>query len=87
MPQPPSDADAQAPPPQQVLLRLLAGAWAAQAVHAAAKLGIADLLAGGPRSAAELAEATGTHARRSIGCCGRWRAWVCSPRRGTAASA
>ena len=39
-------------------------------VHAAAKLGIADLLAGGPRSTAELAEATGTHAVAPSGAAG-----------------
>ncbi len=49
-------------PPAQALLRLVSGAWAAQAVYAAAKLGVADLLADGPRPCAELAEATGTHA-------------------------
>jgi hypothetical protein len=37
-------------------------AWVAQALHAAAKLGIADLLAEGSRSSAELAAATATHA-------------------------
>jgi hypothetical protein len=36
--------------------------WISRAVYAAAKLGLADKLAGGPRSAAELAKETGTHA-------------------------
>jgi hypothetical protein len=35
----------------------------AQAIHVAARLGVADLLTDGPRPPAELAEATGTHAR------------------------
>ena len=38
------------------------GSLPAQAVAVAAELGIVDHLAGGPRTAAELARATGTHA-------------------------
>jgi len=38
------------------------GAWISGIVYAAAKLGLADHLADGPKSAAELAGATGTHA-------------------------
>jgi hypothetical protein len=41
---------------------MCAGAWISAAVYAAAKLGIADHLANGPRTAAELAPATDTHA-------------------------
>jgi hypothetical protein len=41
------------------LLDLITGYWVSQAVYAAAKLGIADHLAGGPRTAAELAPAVG----------------------------
>src|SRR5918995_5798048 len=44
------------------LLQLASGSWIGQAVHVAAKLGIADLLEDGPKSPATLAEATGTHA-------------------------
>jgi len=40
----------------------VSGYQAAQPVHVAAQLGLADLLADGPRSIAELADATGTHA-------------------------
>jgi hypothetical protein len=36
--------------------------WVSKVVYAAAKLGLADYLAAGPRSAVELASATGTHA-------------------------
>jgi SAM-dependent methyltransferase len=43
------------------LRRLIAGWWVSKAVHVAAKLGIADLLAGGPMQVAELARATQTH--------------------------
>lgn len=41
-------------------LQLACGGWIASAVGAAARLGIADLLDDGPRSAADLAQATGT---------------------------
>lgn len=46
--------------PGQVLTGLIAGAWLAQAISCAAKLGIADLLRDGPRRPADLAAATGT---------------------------
>jgi hypothetical protein len=41
---------------------MITGYWTTQAVYVAAKLKIADLLADGPRSAEDLARATGTHA-------------------------
>jgi hypothetical protein len=44
------------------LLRMTNSFQMSQAIHVAATLGIADLLAEGPRTADELAEATGTHA-------------------------
>jgi hypothetical protein len=44
------------------LIQMCAGGWVAAAVYAAAKLGIADHLANGARSAAELAPLTKTHA-------------------------
>jgi hypothetical protein len=43
------------------LRRMLAGFQVSQAIHVAATLGIADLLAAGPRASDELAGATGTH--------------------------
>ncbi len=49
-------------PPRFHLARLLGGYRVSEAIYVAAKLGIADLLTGGARSAAELASATGTHA-------------------------
>ena len=49
-------------PPRDALLRMTNAFQASQAIHVAAILGIADLLEDGPRSADELAEATGTHA-------------------------
>jgi orsellinic acid C2-O-methyltransferase len=44
------------------LLEMVNSSWMPQALRTAAELGIADLLAHGPRSAADLAEATSTHA-------------------------
>jgi hypothetical protein len=44
------------------LRRLANGFQVSQAIHVAATLGIADLLAGGPRTSDELASETGTHA-------------------------
>lgn len=41
---------------------MLAGAWLAQALAVAAKLGVADLLAAGPQTPAEIGMATGTQA-------------------------
>ena len=64
------DRVAAGPPMQDVeasssplaLLELIAGSWTTQALHVAARLGIADHLAHGPRSTAELADALGAHA-------------------------
>ncbi|MEU5264155.1 methyltransferase [Amycolatopsis sp. NPDC021455] len=50
------------PESAQILL-MATGKWVAQALYVAAKLGVADLVADGPRTPAELAAATGTHAR------------------------
>jgi hypothetical protein len=60
----PRPADtAQAAPPEAVLTQMAFGALLTQALYVAAKLGVADLLAGGERPVAELARATGTHER------------------------
>ena len=48
--------------PTETLLHLATGFHVARALSVAAKLGIADVLADGPKSASELAAATGTHA-------------------------
>lgn len=48
--------------PTETLLHLATGFHVARALYVAAKLGVADLLADGPKSAAELAAATGMHA-------------------------
>ena len=45
----------------EMMNRMLTGYWTTQMLYVAAKLGIADLLANGPRSADDLAQATKTH--------------------------
>jgi hypothetical protein len=60
-----TSAQAEAPtdatlPPSASLLQMMTGYWISKAIYVAAKLGIADLIAEGPRSAAELAAATQT---------------------------
>jgi hypothetical protein len=49
-------------PPPLALLEILNGMWVARAVQVAAELGLADLLAEGPRTVDALAVATSTHA-------------------------
>ncbi len=49
-------------PPQFAMLQMISAFWVSQAVHIAARLGIADLVKEQPQTAADLAEATGTHA-------------------------
>ena len=49
-------------PPHAQLIQMGTASWVSAVMYAAAKLGVADHLAAGPRSAAELAGATGTHA-------------------------
>lgn len=51
-----------APSPQDLMNRMITGYWTTQAIYVAAKLGVADLIQGGPRTAEELAAPTGTHA-------------------------
>lgn len=46
--------------PQEELTRLMSGYWHTQAIYVAAKLGLADLLQSGPRTADDLAAATAT---------------------------
>src|SRR5687768_8282516 len=46
--------------PHVQLDRMITGYWLSQAIYAAAKFGIADLVAGGPRSVDELAQQTAT---------------------------
>ncbi len=51
------------PSPQEQISRMLTGYWISQALYVAAKLGLADLLKDGPRTADELALATKSHPR------------------------
>lgn len=44
------------------MLQIISGFWISRAVYVIAKLGVPDLLKSGPKTAAELASATGTHA-------------------------
>lgn len=48
-------------PPHVQLIQMAVGSWVAAIIYAAAKLGLADLLADGPKTAGELAPLTGTH--------------------------
>jgi ubiquinone/menaquinone biosynthesis C-methylase UbiE len=50
------------PTPQQVMIKMVAGLWLSRAIYIAAHLGLSDLIKDGPRTAAELALATDTHA-------------------------
>jgi hypothetical protein len=50
------------PKPQQAMLDLITGYWVSQMVFVAAKLGIADALAKGPKTPAAVAEQVGAHA-------------------------
>ena len=49
-------------PPPFIMLHLISGFWISRAIYVAAKLGIADLVKDEPKTAAELAQETGTHA-------------------------
>jgi hypothetical protein len=51
------------PSPPQQISRMLTAYWISQALYVAAKLGLADLLQDGPRTAADLAIATQTQPR------------------------
>ena len=63
-------------PPHIQLIQMGVAIWQARAVYAAAELGIADLLASGPREVEEIACQTGTHVRslsrlmRALASCG-----------------
>ena len=48
--------------PGDELVRLFRGFWVSRAIYVAVQLGIADLLADGPRTLADLATSTSTHA-------------------------
>ncbi len=58
---PHSDAPTGVAPPHAQLIQMATAYWVSRAVYAAAKLDLADHLAGGPKSAADLAVPTSTH--------------------------
>jgi hypothetical protein len=58
-----SEMTAAAPPAHAVLIQMGTAHWLSRMLHVAATLGLADHLAKGPKSAAELAGPTQTHAR------------------------
>jgi hypothetical protein len=49
------------PAPQQQIAGMITGYWVSQTLYVAAKLGLADLLKNGPRTADDLAQVTATH--------------------------
>jgi hypothetical protein len=54
-------SDTAPPPPEAVLTQMIFGKWVAMALSVAAKLRLADALASGPKSVADLAEKAGAH--------------------------
>jgi hypothetical protein len=48
--------------PTAAMLRMISGFWLSRPLYAAAKLGLADLLKGGPQTVDDLANLSGTHA-------------------------
>ena len=73
--------------PPRAAVRLLVNLHAAShAVRAMAVLGLADYLRDGPRTAQELAEATGTHAQLSPASSALWLRSGCAPTRRRAGS-
>src|SRR6478609_4944309 len=73
-------------PPEVGLLELASGFMATHAIYAAAKLGIADTLVGGPLSANDIAAGSGRIQTAPIGCSVRSRRSASSPRSPTGAS-
>jgi len=57
-----NDTKSATPPPHAQLIEMATAHWISRIVYVAAKLSLADHLAGGPKSAEELAGPTGTHA-------------------------
>jgi hypothetical protein len=56
------DIETQEPPPHAQLVQIAMAFWTSRTIYVAAKLGLADHLANGPKSVEELAGRTGTHA-------------------------
>jgi hypothetical protein len=64
------------PEPLQQIMRIVSGYWTSQVLYVAAKLGIADLLKEGPKTADELASSTQTHPRSLYRFCRVRCLWV-----------
>ena len=62
MTEPKQHSSSPSPPPHVQLIQMGTAYWASRAVYAAAKLGLADQLKSGTKSAEELAGAVGAHA-------------------------
>jgi hypothetical protein len=58
-----SHSKAETAPPHTQLIQMGTAFWVSRVVFLAAKLGLADQLANGPRTAAELAQSTGMHTK------------------------
>lgn len=58
----PLDPKLSDPSPAATVLQLMTGYWVSQAIYAAAKLGLADLVQDGPKSSNELVQAAHAHA-------------------------
>ncbi len=58
-----SQMQPEAPPPHIQLIQMGTGYWLSRILYYTAKIGLADMLADGPKSAEELAPATGAHAK------------------------
>ena len=72
---------------RRALQAMITGFRLSAALNVAADLGISDLLVGGPRTVADLAEATSAPTRTpSTGCCGRWPRSACTTSGRTARS-
>jgi O-methyltransferase domain/Dimerisation domain len=59
----PDDESPGALPPPMALVQMMTGYWVSQSLYVAAKLGVADLLANGPRTVEDLAKATDADSR------------------------
>jgi hypothetical protein len=66
-------------PPHAQLIQMGRAHVVARTVYAAAKLGLADRLAAGPKSAAQLAGLCTYMRLHCTGLCVHWRAWAFSP--------
>jgi hypothetical protein len=72
--------DASTVPPPATLLQMMTGYWVSQALYVAAKLGVADLLADGPRrSRLWPRRLRPTPPRCGVCCAGRHSFSVCDP--------